>query len=170
MCSGVPSGERHVPTTAAETRSQTISASVVRRLREDEGELVAAPAEARVVLAQAGAQDLADRHQAAIAGGVAEAVVDVLEAVEVGDDDRQRGAAAAHASDLGGEGLDERAAVGQAGQLVVAGLVLGPVAAVDEPEPLSADRRHEPPDEQGEGGEQQQPGRELRERSADAPS
>ena len=55
---------------------------------DEDGELVAADPRHRVAEADAGPQPLADRHEEAVAGVVAEAVVDGLEVVEV---DEQHG-------------------------------------------------------------------------------
>ena len=57
-----------------------------------------------------------DEH--AVAGGVAEAVVDRLEVVDVDEHQRQRAAVAQRALGLLGEALVERAAVGEPGQRV----------------------------------------------------
>ena len=59
-----------------------------------------------------------DRLQPLVAGLVAEPVVDLLEAVEVEQDERQRVAGAADALQLAGEVLLEGAVVAQPGQRV----------------------------------------------------
>ena len=53
-----------------------------------------------------------------VAGGMPEAVVDALEVVEVGEEERQRRAEPLRAGDLGLERLDEAAAVDEPGELV----------------------------------------------------
>src|SRR3954447_9144836 len=86
--------------------------------RDDDAELVAAEAGQHVVRAEHAAQARADAPQQLVAGGVAQGVVELLEVVEI--EQQQRGAPPA-AHDLV-EVPGERAAVGQAGQLVGARL------------------------------------------------
>ena len=67
---------------------------------------------------------LAGSSPAAVAAGVAEAVVDVAEAVEAEDDDRDLAPVLALAVlQRDGEAVEEEGAVGQAGQGVVQGVV-----------------------------------------------
>ena len=61
---------------------------------DDDHELLAAPARDRVVVAQDVLRDLGEHAQRAVAGLVAVGVVELLEAVEVGDRERERAAAA----------------------------------------------------------------------------
>ena len=68
-------------------------------------------------------QALGDLEQHRVAGGVAEAVVDRLEVVEVHEDDGQPRALAARARDRVADALDEQRAVGEVGDGVVEGLV-----------------------------------------------
>ena len=89
---------------------------------EQHDELVAAEARQVVAGAQALLQAPADLHQHAVAGLVAEAVVDQLEAVEV--DEQQRGLARTGLAELLQgllQQLVQAQAVGQAGQRIVAG-------------------------------------------------
>src|SRR6185503_891407 len=88
-------------------------------LRHQDRELVAADAEA--VVGGAGfVEDAGDRAEDVVAGGVAEPVVDALEAVEVEEDEGQGAAGAGGAGELGREALLEGTAVGQAGEGVAA--------------------------------------------------
>src|SRR5204862_5598215 len=75
-------------------------------------------------------EDLAELLQGAVAGGVAVAVVDRLEAVEVPDDHRQRPSTAPGTLELGLEQLLETAAVDEPGEAVGA---RGAGQPVDEP-------------------------------------
>ena len=88
-----------------------------------------------------GRDALGDLEQQLIAGGVAEAVVDGLEVVEVEEDDRQAELLAPGAGDRVAHALVEQRAVGQVGDRVVEGLVgellleglaLAHVAAVED--------------------------------------
>ena len=84
-------------------------------------ELVAAEARDHVLGAQARAQPRGDRHQQLVAGGVAEAVVDGLEVVEVDEQHREL------AAPVGDRGLDlvgEQRSVGEVRERVVVGLVV----------------------------------------------
>src|SRR4051812_31469403 len=108
---------------------------------EQHGELVAAEARGRVAGADARGEALADLEQDLVAGGVAEAVVDRLEVVEVDEDDRQADVVAAGAGDAVAHALGEQRAVREAGDRVVEGLMgelllerlaLGHVAAVED--------------------------------------
>ena len=85
------------------------------------GELIAAEARDHVDLAHTGGQALCHCAQNLIAGVVAEAVIDVLEAVEVEEQDRQHLAAALGALQCLVELLAEQAAVRQFGEFVVVG-------------------------------------------------
>ena len=68
-------------------------------------------------------QALGEVQQHGVAGGVAEAVVDRLEVVEVHEDHGQPGALAAGARDRMSHPLDEQRAVGEVGDGIVEGLV-----------------------------------------------
>ena len=74
-------------------------------------------------LRRARAQPRGDRHEQAVAGGVAEAVVDGLEVVEVDEQHRQRPAEAAACAQRVLDAVEEQGAVGEAGQRVVERLV-----------------------------------------------
>ena len=68
---------------------------------EQDGELVAAEAAHQVAVAHGAAQPAGERLQHAVADGVAERVVDHLEAVEVEEEHRQAGAAQAGGGQAG---------------------------------------------------------------------
>ena len=87
---------------------------------DDDGELVAADAGDDVAGPHAAAQPLGEDEQELVAGGVAAAVVDALEVVEVDEEHAHRAAAAQHPV---GDLLEQRA-VGQSGQRVAEDLVL----------------------------------------------
>ena len=87
-------------------------------------EFVARQARHGVGVAQRRAQARGDRHQQHVAGLVAHAVVDELEAVEVDQHDPHRLAAALGRGDRLAEAVLQQAAVGQAGQHVVLGDVV----------------------------------------------
>ena len=91
---------------------------------DQDRELVAAEARRGVAGAHAAQQPLADRDEQLVAGGVAEAVVDRLELVEVAEQDRRRCAprARARASAWRG-GRASSVAVREAGERVVERLV-----------------------------------------------
>lgn len=90
-----------------------------RGLRHQDRELVAADAEA--VIGQAGGlEDLGDGAEDLVAGGVAEAVVDPLEAVEVKEAEGEGTVVAGGAGELDPEAFIEGAAVGQTGEPVAA--------------------------------------------------
>jgi len=97
-------------------------------------ELVAAQARDGVDLAQAGLQPLGHVHQHAVAELVAQGVVDVLEAVEVGEQQRKGRALALRHGDGELHPVGQHAAVGQAGQRVGARQRLD---AVDGLQPLA---------------------------------
>jgi hypothetical protein len=84
-----------------------------------DGELVASDARSGVLRAQDGRDAPGDRHEQLVAGGVAEPVVDVLEAVEVAEQDRDAVAVAADARRRLPEAILEQRAVREAGELVV---------------------------------------------------
>jgi len=84
----------------------------VAQLLHENGELVAAEAGRGVSRAQAVRQTLADHHEQRVAGGVAEAVVDRLEVVEVEQDDADGFGAQRRLTQVG----EDATAVGQTGQ------------------------------------------------------
>src|SRR6266540_5379097 len=86
--------------------------------REDEEELLAAPPTGEVDVAERLLQEDGELTEDGVAGGMAVAVVDVLEPVEVGDHNSKRSAEALDACELVGEGLLALASVGQARQAV----------------------------------------------------
>jgi len=91
------------------------------QVAQHDDELVAAEAAEQVVVAQALVQARGGRLEQRIAGGVAEGVVDGLEAVQVDEQHRQRAAAIArHLDGIGGL-LAQQHPVGQAGEQVVMG-------------------------------------------------
>src|SRR4029079_896870 len=84
--------------------------------RQDDCELLAAPAGRHVDLADALPQRLRELHEHAVADGVAEAVVDRLEVVEVGEHERAGAAEALRAHQLAGERLLAVTAVREPGE------------------------------------------------------
>ena len=95
---------------------------------EQEGELVAGKARQRVLRLEQAGQAPRDGEQDRIADRDAEAVVDLLEAVDVEDEDRgPRRAFRCGARDRRAQPVDEQLAVGQAGQVVVDGVVQQPL-------------------------------------------
>ena len=101
---------------------QLVDASAAVAVREVDDELVAAEAGHGGVLAGGHPQSLADGLDHPVAGGVAERVVDHLEAVDVEEDDAD-GLAGRAADEGRRQALHERGAVEEAGQLVVVGRV-----------------------------------------------
>ena len=94
-------------------------------LRQQHDELVAAGARHDVVVAQDARKALRDPPQQRIAVRVAEEVVDLLEAVEVEHHQGRLAALAQRHGQQAARVLDQQAAVRQAGQFVVVGLVPG---------------------------------------------
>jgi hypothetical protein len=92
-------------------------------LLQQDRELVSAEAGDGVGRAQAFAEPLGDEDQKPIAGPVAEAVVDGLEAVEVAEEDRHRCGGALGAGERMPHSVQEERAVRQSGQRVVERLV-----------------------------------------------
>ena len=101
------------------------------RARQQHRELVAAEAGEDVVGPQDAAQARADLGEHGVAGVVAERVVELLEAVDVDDQQRQRLVAFARAGQVRAQLAAELAAVGQAGELVGRGLAARLVEAAD---------------------------------------
>ena len=91
-------------------------------LGQHDDELLSAPARDRVALTRERGQEPADLAQHDVAVGVAEGVVDLLEAVEVEQHDRELMCEAVGAGDLGGECLLEGAPVREPGERVDARL------------------------------------------------
>ena len=79
-------------------------------------ELIAAQARQRVVAPQGAAQALGDRAQQRVAGGVAERIVDQLEAVQVEEQHREAAARARRGEDRLAGAVRKQHAVGQPGQ------------------------------------------------------
>ena len=80
---------------------------------EEQRELVAAEARQRVLFARRGLQPRGDVLEEQVAGGMAERVVDVLEAVEVEEEERDVEPAPPRERDRALRIVVERAAVGQ---------------------------------------------------------
>ena len=97
---------------------------LVLGLVQQDRELVAAEAGGRVDGPHRVLQAASDLPEHDVAGGVAEAVVDVLEVVDVHEQDRHRQVVAALAGERVADAVAEQGAVGQAGEDVVEGLVL----------------------------------------------
>jgi hypothetical protein len=114
---------------------------IVAGVLNQHGELVAAEAGHGVAGPDAGGQAVGDLDQEPVPGGVAEAVVDLLEAVQVQEQHRDRGGVAAGALEGVVDAVFEQGPVGQGGQAVVEGLVgelvfelaaFGDVASVED--------------------------------------
>src|SRR4051794_11904930 len=86
--------------------------------RQDDRELLPAPTSGNVDLPHAFPQRLGELDEHAVADGMAEAVVDRLEAVQVGEHERDRTAEALGAHQLAGERLLAVTAVGEPGEHV----------------------------------------------------
>ena len=115
---------------------------------EDDRELVAAEARERVVAAQQGLQARADLAQHLVAGVVPERVVELLEAVEVDQQQRQLVAVVLGRRDRGVQRVDEVAPVAEPGEVVGERLRLRLAQALDDGQPGA---RHA--GEHGGGGE-----------------
>ena len=87
-------------------------------LRHHDGELVATEARQALLPPDALARDLDDRAQYAVARGVAEAIVDLLEAVDVEEQERQWPGVAAAARDFAREEVHQIPAVERAREAV----------------------------------------------------
>src|SRR3954454_15045190 len=113
----------------AEARAQVLGQR--RRRREagvgtDDAELVAAEPRREVAGPHPLAQNLGDRLEDAVAAGVAVAVVDLLQVVEITEQQRQPAVLAARTLELARQGLVPRAPVGQPGERVLAAEPLEP--------------------------------------------
>ena len=127
-------------------------------IEQEDAELIAAETGGDVARPQARSEALGDDDEQLVAGGVAEAVVDGLEVVEVEEHRRDRAGAGPR-----GEGrlglLDEAASVDEAGQGIVEGLV----AELNLQGASLVDVALEQPDEAGQAGQHEE-GREARSR------
>src|SRR6478735_9016143 len=85
-------------------------------VRQHDGELLAAVAAGEVAVPQHGPQRGADVGQYLITDGVTEAVVDVLEVVQVEHQQARRGQGAGRLGEDSLEGVGHRPLVGQAGE------------------------------------------------------
>ena len=92
---------------------------------EQDRELVATQAGDRVRRPKAARKPLGNRDQQAVPGAVPEAVVDGLEAVEVAEQDRDRGAGPLGAGDRMAQAVEEQRSIGEPGEGVVKRLVHG---------------------------------------------
>ena len=99
---------------------------------QQQAELVAAEAGERVRVADRAADALGDLDQQLVAGGVAERIVDLLEAVEVHQQDRQLGVVAPRVADRLADALAEQDPVGQPGERIVQRLVLVELGLLDQ--------------------------------------
>ena len=95
--------------------------ALVGEVLADDDELVAAESRDGVVAADRGGEPAPHRDEQLVAGVVAEAVVDDLEAVEVEEEHRHHGPAVAETGECGVEPLDRERAVRQVGERVVEG-------------------------------------------------
>ena len=95
---------------------------------DDHREDVAADSRQRILCPQQPAEAARQRQQDRIAGREADRFVDLLEAVDVDDDHgRADGVVGAAEAEHGGEPILEQLAIGQAGQVVVHGIVQHPL-------------------------------------------
>ena len=108
---------------ASRIRCATCSASASVRVREKDAELVAAEPGRRVAGPHRVAQALGDLHEHLVADGVAPAVVDELEAVEIEEEDGARRVVGRGALHGLGDARGEERAVRQAGESVVVRLM-----------------------------------------------
>ena len=109
------------------------------RVGDDDREFVAAHAADMAVGADLVDQALGDRAKHGVALGVAEGVVDRLEAVEVEEHDRARHIAGGRGAQRLAEQLADAAAVGQAGQHVDVGEVGQPLLRLADLGDVGAD-------------------------------
>ena len=115
---------------------QLLDRRSVRQLGHDDGEFVAAEPGQKVIVLQLARDQMRDFPEQFIAGGVAERVVDLLEAVEIEQQQRRGRFRAAPAGQHIVDFAAEQGAVGEAGegvivselfQLLLGGLALGDV-------------------------------------------
>src|SRR5690348_11142818 len=100
---------------------EQVADAVLVACLEDQGELLAADAEDAIGCAQRAADRLTGAAQHGVALGMSEVIVDELEAVEIDDGEREAETAAARQRDPSAQLGLEGAAIGQAGERVVAG-------------------------------------------------
>ena len=115
---------------------------VFAEVGEEEDELIAAKTADRVIATYAVLHALADHLEQFVAGVVAEAVVDQLEAVEVDEGDRDAAVVALRLQDGLVEALADQAAVRQAGQVVVVGDVMNTLLGQFAFGDVAHDRHH----------------------------
>jgi hypothetical protein len=89
---------------------------------EQEGELVASDACSGIDGAHLGAQQPCDLDERPVTSLVAKLVVDLLEAIEVGDEQRERASSALVLRQLAGVGRREPTAIGESGEGIGAGV------------------------------------------------
>ena len=87
-------------------------------LGQDHQELVAADTTGNVDVSQGGSADPGDFDQRPVTGGMTEAIVDRLEAIDVEHDQGQRMAMALHPSQFLTQPFQYMAPIGQAGQRI----------------------------------------------------
>ena len=141
---GASSREKGPSSASPRRRAIATAAWPLRDAREHDRELVAAQAGERLVRRQRPGQAPGDGAQQVVALVVAERVVDVLEAVEVDEDDRERAAVAVARRERLLEPVAQQGAVGQAGERVVERVVLvldGAAAGPVEREERQAEQR-----------------------------
>ena len=123
---------------ALERRPQAQAGRARRGLvagRQHDGELVAAEARQRVVGAQQLREPRPDLLQDLVAGVMAQRVVELLEAVEVDQQQRELAAVLARGTDRGMESLHEVPSIGEARQVVGERLLLGLAQPLGHGEP-----------------------------------
>ena len=118
-----------------------------RRASRTTRELVAAEPRERVVVAHAGAEPRPDLAQHLVAGMVAQRVVELLEAVEVDEQERELVAA----RDRRLEAVEQVPAVAQAGQVVGQRLALAHAQPLDHREPRARHAGQHRDDREGGG-------------------
>ena len=116
-------------------------ATLVPDVLGEDRELVPAEARDRVSRAQRLLDPGGDGGEELVAGGVAEAVVDELELVEVEEEHRDRGLAPGGHREGVLEPIEEEVAVGQAGEGIMEGLVLGALLAASPLDRVGEDVR-----------------------------
>ena len=112
--------------------------------RQQDRELVAAEPRDRVAVADAVVETPGEMDQEQVAEMVAERVVDLLEAIEVEQQQRQRFAVAGRRAQRLGQAVVEQHAIGQAGQGIVHRLVAQPVLLSLGGGDVAHDRDQEP--------------------------
>ena len=142
---------------AARSRSPAALAVASSPGVEHDRELVAAEPRERVVLAQQRPQPRADLAQHLVARVMAERVVELLEAVEVDEQQRELVAVSRARRDRRVEPVDEVAAVAEPGQVVGHRLLSALAQALDDGQPGA---RH--PGQHGDDGERDGDGVEAR--------